>query len=234
MAGTAFAVAQQFEGLIALNLPTYVIKGWHGALLSIAVTLFAILCNTILVGRLPQLEGIGLVFYIFGFFAFVVVQWVMGPREDTIDVWTKFQDPSAWGSPGFATLVGIYGPILTLGGPDIAVHLSEEVKNAAYVVPRAMVATAAVNYIMAFIMTVTVFSTLGDDPMALLATPIGQPWIQSVLNTTESKAATNVMASVVCLLALFGVVNQVTCSSRQLWSFARNRGLPCSALLAHV
>jgi choline transport protein len=234
MTGTAFAVAQQFEGLIALNMPSYVIKGWHGTLLSIAVTLCSILWNTILVRRLPLLEGIGLVFHFFGFIAFLVVLWVMGPRGDTKAVWTQFEDPSGWGSSGLATLVGIFAPILTLGGADLAVHLAEEVKDAAYTAPRAMVATAAVNYSLAFIMTVTVFSTLGDDPMALLATPIGQPWIQSVLNATESKAATNVMVSVVCLLLLFCTVNQVTCSSRQLWSFARDKGLPCSEWLAHV
>jgi choline transport protein len=234
MTGTAFAVAQQFEGLIALNMPTYVIEGWHGTLLTIAVTLCSILWNTILVRRLPLLEGIGLVFHFFGFIAVVVVLWVMGPRGDTKAVWTKFEDPSGWGSTGIATLVGIYAPILIIGGADLVIHLAEEVQNAAYIGPRAMVAGAAINYSMAFIMTVTVFSTLGDDPSALLATPTGQPWIQSVLNATESKAATNVIVSVVCLLLLFCTVNQVTCSSRQLWSFARDSGLPRSAWLSHV
>ncbi|KAK5156748.1 hypothetical protein LTS14_004961 [Recurvomyces mirabilis] len=33
---------------------------------------------------------------------------------------------------------------------------------------------------------------------------------------------------------MFGTVNQVTTASRQLWSFARDRGLPFSSYLSHV
>ncbi|KAI4658087.1 uncharacterized protein J4E79_007068 [Alternaria viburni] len=234
MAGTAFAVADQFTALIVLNKPSYVIQGWHSTLLSIAITTFSILCNTVLVRKLPLLEGFGLVLHVFGFFAFVVVLWVMGERSDVTTTWTHFEDPSGWGNTGLATLVGILGPILTLGDPDLAVHLAEEVKDAAWVSPRAMVSTAVVNYSLAFIMTVTVFSTLGNDLDTLLATPLGQPWIQILLNATGSIVATNILVVLICSLLMFSSVNQVTASSRQLWSFARDQGLPFSNWFAYV
>ncbi len=234
MAGTAFAVAQQLQGLIALNMPSYAIQGWHGTLLSIAIVVCSILGNTVLVTKLPMMEGIALVLHVFGFFAFLVVLWVMGPRSNVHDTWTKFEDPSGWGSTGLATLVGILGPILSLGGADLAIHLAEEVEEASFTVPRAMIATSAVNYTLAFIMTVTVFSTLGDDVMALMSTPLGQPWIQILLNATGSIAATNILTVVICLLLLFCSVNQVTAASRQLWSFARDKGLPFSGWLSYV
>jgi len=234
MAGTAFAVADQFTALIVLNKPSYVIQGWHSTLLSIAITTFSILCNTVLVRKLPLLEGFGLVLHVFGFFAFVVVLWVMGERSDVTTTWTHFEDPSGWGNTGLATLVGILGPILTLGDPDLAVHLAEEVKDAAWVSPRAMVSTAVVNYSLAFIMTVTVFSTLGNDLDTLLATPLGQPWIQILLNATGSLVATNILVVLICSLLMFSSVNQVTASSRQLWSFARDQGLPFSNWFAYV
>jgi choline transport protein len=234
MAGTAFAVAQQLQGLIALNLPSYTIEGWHSTLLSIAIVLCSILGNTILVTKLPLMEGIALVLHVFGFFAFLVVLWVMGPRSNVHDTWTKFEDPSGWGSTGLATLVGILGPILSLGSADLAIHLAEEVEDASRVVPRAMIATSAVNYTLAFIMTVTVFSTLGDDVMTLMTTPLGQPWIQILLNATGSLVATNILTVVICLLLLFCSVNQVTAASRQLWSFGRDKGLPFSGWIAHV
>ncbi|EMD61337.1 hypothetical protein COCSADRAFT_147942 [Bipolaris sorokiniana ND90Pr] len=232
MAATAYAVASHIQGLIALNMPTYVVTGWHGTLLSIGITIISIVCNTILVRKLPLMEGIALVLHVLGFFAFLVVLWVMGPRSDR--VWTKFEDPSGWGNTGLATLVGMLGPMLTIGSADLAVHLAEEVKDAAWVSPRAMVATSIVNYTLAFVMTVTVFSTLGNDLSTILSTPLGQPWIQILLNATESKAATNIMTVAVCLLLLFCSVNQVTAASRQLWSFARDEGLPFSAWLAYV
>jgi hypothetical protein len=92
MASLAFACAQQFEGLIALNVDSYIIKGWHGTLFSIGITLFAIIWNTVLVRKLPLLEGVIVILHVFGFFAFIVVLWVMGPRSDAKTVWTDFQD----------------------------------------------------------------------------------------------------------------------------------------------
>jgi choline transport protein len=225
MAGTAFAVAQQLQGLIALNMPDYAIQGWHGTLLSIAIVLCSILGNTILVKKLPLMEGLALVLHVFGFFAFLVVLWVMGPRSNVHDTWTKFEDPSGWGNTGLATLVGVLGPILSLGSADLAIHLAEEVEEASYNIPRAMIATSAVNYTFAFVMTVTVFSTLGNDVMAIMSTPFGQPWIQILMN---------ILTVVVCLLLLFASVNQVTAASRQLWSFARDKGLPFSGWLSYV
>lgn len=234
MATTSFAATQQLQGLIALNVPTYVIKGWHSSLLVIAITAFSILWNTVFVRKLPLLEGIGLTLHVFGFFAFVVVLWVMGPRSDTKAVWTTFEDSNGWGSTGVSTLVGILGPIVTLIGSDSSCHLSEELRDAAWVLPRAMVATALLNYTLGFIMTVTIMSTLGNDIPGLLATPFGQPWIQVLLNATESRIGTSIMTAVLCLLLLFCAVNQITTSSRQLFAFARDKGLPFSEFLSYV
>ncbi|KAF8846794.1 amino acid transporter [Acephala macrosclerotiorum] len=233
MASIAFACAQQFEGLIALNLPDYVIKGWHGTLLSIGVAAFAIVWNTVLVRKLPLLEGVIVILHVFGFFAFIVVLWVMAPRSDPKVVWTDFQDNGNWGNIGLSCLVGMTGPVITLIGADSACHLSEELKDAAWVLPRSMVATAIVNYIMGFVMTVTVMSTLGDVN-SILSTTTGQPYIQVVLNATQSRVGTSIMTAVVAVLLLFAAVNLVTTSSRQLFAFARDKGLPFSNVLAYV
>jgi choline transport protein len=233
MASLAFACAQQFEGLIALNVESYVIKGWHGTLFCIAITLFAILWNTLLVRKLPLLEGVIVILHVFGFFAFLVVLWVMAPKSNAKTVWTDFEDNGNWGSIGLSCLVGLTGPVITLIGADSACHLSEELKDASYVLPRSMVATALVNYTMGFIMTITIMSTLGDID-SIMSTPTGQPYIQVVLNATQSVVGTSILTAVVAVILLFAAVNLVTTSSRQLFAFARDRGLPFSSTLAYV
>lgn len=82
MATTTYATAQQFEALIALNVPSYVIKGWHGTLFSTAITLFAIAFNTILVRKLPVFEGIVFFLHVSGFIAFMAVLWTMSPHSN--------------------------------------------------------------------------------------------------------------------------------------------------------
>lgn len=234
MATVALATTQQLQGLMTLNMPSYVAQGWHGTLFSIAITFFAIIFNTVFVNKLPIIEAFGLILHVSGFVAFVVVLWIMAPHSDPKTVWTNFEDNSGWGSVGLSTLVGILGPIVTLIGSDSSCHLAEELKDAAWVLPRAMVATALINYALGFVMTVTIMSNLGNDVSAVLSTGFGQPWIQVLYNATGSRAGTSVMTAVVWVLLLFCCVNQVTTSSRQLFAFARDRGLPFSPFLAYV
>lgn len=119
------------------------------------MTTIAIFFNTVLFRKLPLLEGIVIIFHTFGFLAVVVTLWVMGPRGGSETV-TTFND-NGWGSAGLSCLVGILSPIITLVGADSQCHLSEELNDAAYVLPRAMVATATVNYIMGFVMVLVRF-----------------------------------------------------------------------------
>lgn len=53
-------------------------------------------------------------------------------------------------------------------------------------------------------------------------------------NVTQSTAASTALTALIFVLLIFGIINQVTTSSRQLWSFARDNGLPWSPFLSRV
>lgn len=89
------------------------------------------------------------------------------------------------------------------------------------------------NATMGFLMAVTLIFTLGDLD-AVLATVTGQPFMQVFFNATQSYAATNVMCIVVVILLLSCCISEVAAASRQIWSFARDGGLPGSAWLSKV
>ena len=234
MVGIAFVVTQQIEAIIVLSNPDYTIKGWHGALLTIATALFCIFFNTILVRRLPLTEGFAVALHTLGFFTFLIVLWVMGPRANARSVFTDFEDNNGWGSRGLATLIGLLSPINTLGGADAVCHLSEELRDASRSLPRCMITNASINYVLGFIMTITLMFTIGNNVEDVFSTPTGQPYVQVLLNATESRGATIVLTAVMALLLLFCAVNQVTTSSRQLFAFARDNGLPYSDFLSYV
>ena len=82
-------------------------------------------------------------------------------------------------------------------------------------------------------MTVTIMSTLGDVD-SILTTSTGQPYIQVLLNATQSRVGTSILTAVVAVLLLFAAVNLVTTASRQLFAFARDHGLPFSKALGYV
>jgi amino acid transporter len=89
------------------------------------------------------------------------------------------------------------------------------------------------NAVLGFLMAVTIIFTLGDVD-SVLYTATFQPFIQLFYNATGSYAATNAMTSIVIILLVSCCISEVATASRQIWSFARDRGLPGSLWLAKV
>ena len=67
-----------------------------------------------------------------------------------------------------------------------------------------------------------------------LSDPSFQPWVAIILRITGSKAATIVLLIVMIVMYFFCAVNQVTTSSRQVFAFARDKGLPFHRFLSKV
>lgn len=232
-AAIAFLTGQQIEGLIILNNDSYTPHRWHTTLLVIAIVTFSQLFNTFFAHQLPIVEAVILILHIFGFFAILIPLWVMGQRGDAHDVFFTFTDGGGWGSTGLSCLVGLLSPIFSFIGPDSATHMSEELRDASYTLPRAMIITTLVNGAMGFVMLVTFCMTLGNVDI-ILSTPTGQPFIQVFYNATGSKSGTSTLTAILITLATFGCVTNIATSSRQVWAFARDQGLPFSRWLAYV
>jgi amino acid transporter len=191
------------------------------------------LFNTFLAKKLPMVEGIILVVYVVGFVAIIIPLWVLAPRASAHDVFTQFSNAGGWSSVGTAVMVGLSGITASLGGFDCAVHMCEEIKNASQTLPRSIMTGVAVNGVLGFLMVITVCFTLGDVD-SVLATKTGFPFIQVFYNTTQNFGATNVMTAIVIIVLVSAVISEVATASRQLWSFARDGGVPFSSYVVIV
>lgn len=133
--------------------------------------------------------------------------------------------------------------------------MAEELQDASYTLPRVMLWATIINGGMMFIMAVTVTYCIGDldagkwersvllssngilalaDDTPVLQTPTGYPYIQIFYNVTESLPATNAMAALIVLLGWFGNMTVMAGSSRQLFAFARDEGMPFSEWISKV
>lgn len=90
-----------------------------------------------------------------------------------------------------------------------------------------------INASLGFIMAITLIFTLGDID-SVLSTPTFNPFIQVFFNATQSYAGTNTMTAIVIIMLVFCCISEVATASRQIWSFARDGGLPGSAWLSKV
>lgn len=145
----------------------------------------------------------------------------------------NFEDRNGWGNRGLATMIGMLGPVSTFIGGDSAVHLAEELQDASYILPRAMVSGTAINCIVGIIGLVSFMFNVGpiDDSLYVYG---GQPWIAVIYRITGSKAATIVLVLVVAINFFCLVINTIMTSSRQVWAFARDKGLPFHRFLSKV
>jgi choline transport protein len=232
-ANTAFLAGTQIQGLVVLNNPGYVPEKWHGTLLTFAVASFSVFFNTFLVKKLPLVEGIVLIIHVFGFFAVLITLWVLGPRGNASEVFTTFNDYGGWNNYGLSSLVGILAVMIPLLGADGAVHMSEELRDASSVLPKAMILTTLINGAMGWIIIITFCMVLGnlDD---VISTPTGQPYIQVFYNVTQSHAGASVLSALVIVMAMFCNLSITATASRQLFAFARDQGVPFARWFAYI
>lgn len=110
--------------------------------------------------------------------------------------------------------------------------MSEEVKDAAYSVPRAMLAIYVVNFLLIFpaILTVCYHIPSIEDALADSTT---YPAIY-VLRQSMSIGWITVMLVIICLLNVASNIVYLAAVTRDLFAFARDKGLPFSAWLSRV
>lgn len=229
----AFLAGTIIQGLLVLNDATYNYQRWHGTMLVIAISTFSILFNTFLAKKLPLVEGLVLVLHILGLFAIIIPLWVLAPRNNAKAVFTEFANNGGWSSTGVSVMIGLLTPIVSMLGFDCAVHMSEEVKDAGRTLPRAMMWSVGLNSILGLIIVLTLCFTMGDQA-SILASATGYPFIQIFFNVTGSYSGTNAMTAILVITLTSSCISEIATASRQLWSFARDNGVPFSSIIARV
>lgn len=231
-ATVAYLAGSQIQALVLLNYPTYVPQNWHTSLLTIAVAAFGVIFNTWLAKRLPLIEGLVLVIHILGFFGILVPLWVLSPRSDPKTVFTSFNNGGGWNNIGSSFIAGFTAGIGPLLGADAAVHMSEELQDAARAVPRSMMWTTVFNGLLGWIMIITYCFCLGS--LDVLESPLGTPYIQVFYNSTQSIGGATAMAVIIIVMIIFCNLTMIATASRQLFAFARDDAIPFNNWFSYV
>lgn len=224
------------QGLIIINNDAYAFQAWHGTLLSIAVICLAIVFNTLLAGKLPMTQGAAVVVHICGLFGVIIPLWVMSPKGNAHEIFFEFTNLGNWPTTGLSSMVGLTTPVSIWIGYDCAVHMAEEMHDASTNLPKSILSAVALNCTLSFLMAITLIFCVGDAEAVLAAGDDlnGYAFLQIFMNAVQNRHAVNMMV----FLVIFGLANcaisEVATASRQVWSFARDNGLPFSEWLSHV
>ncbi|MCJ1322631.1 hypothetical protein MMC15_007980 [Xylographa vitiligo] len=229
----AFLAGTIIQGLLVLIYPNYIFEPYQGTLLCIAVASFSILFNSYLAKKLPLVEGFVLFVHIFGLLAITITLWTLAPRNTAAMVFTEFDNGGGWATTGVSVMVGLLTPVYALTGVDSAVHMSEETRDASIILPRAIIWSVIINGFAGLFMTITFCFTFGNAA-DILVSPTGFPFLQVFYNVTNSQVGTVLMASILIVNLTSCTISSIASASRQLWSFARDRGIPCANFVAYV
>ena len=213
------------QGLIILTDPTYEPHPWHSVMLFWGCILFAVFVNTVISSWLPNFEGLILILHILGFFAMVITLVILGPHTQPSQVFQVFINGGEWSSNGLSFFVGLIGNVYAFFGADGAIHMSEEIHNAAVVVPKAILFSIVLNGLLGFGMALSLLFCIGDIDAAL-NTRTNFPFIEIFYQAVQNTTGAALMTSIVITLALCADVGIVASASRQLWAFSRDRAVP--------
>lgn len=110
--------------------------------------------------------------------------------------------------------------------------MSEEVRDASLSIPRVMVSVYILNLLMNILTTATLCYHM-PDTVAAMSDSSGYPAIW-VLRQVMSDTWLTVFLMAIVLLLIVGAMTYLAAVSRDLFAFARDRGLPLSAWTARV
>ena len=104
--------------------------------------------------------------------------------------------------------------------------MSEEIQNAAIVVPRTIVWGIIFNGMIGLAMFLAVLFCLGDPQTVSTQTEYVYPFVLVLQQATLSSAGTAVIMVVILVVDVGLNIGVLAAASRMLWSFSRDRGVP--------
>lgn len=228
-----FIGANFILGQANLSFPSYTIERWHTVLVTY---LIAILCSMVNIYCPHLLDRISRFMLFWNIFSFVVVIITILAANDHKQpasfVFTDFQNATGF-SAGFAAVLGLLQSAFGMCCYEAPAHMTEEMKHASKEAPKAMVLAVYMGAITGLIFLIAICFCVGD-PDTIASTPTLVPLIQILYDSTGSVVGSCFLSSMIVVIALVASNALLAESSRSLFAFARDHGLPFSSVIAKV
>ncbi|KAM0445046.1 hypothetical protein ACHAO4_010026 [Trichoderma viride] len=233
VATNALLSSQLILGIISATHESYEPQRWHQFLIYIGFTLASFVINAFMNSFLPLLYRGAFVWSIGGFvLVSITVLACASPNYNTAYfVFREFINTTGW-PDGIAWLLGLLQGGLGVTAFDSVAHMIEEIPNAALEGPKIMVICVGIGTFTGAIFLIVLLFVAGniDEVISSAAGPLLQILIHATSNTAG--AICLLMLPLVCLI--FATFSVMTTSSRMIFAFARDGGLPASKFFARV
>lgn len=218
--------------------PDYEIQTWQVYLLSVGLSFIAAIQASMKTKWIAWINSVSTILNILLLFISFFV--ILGGNNREAQGLPKFnQNDFAWAidnqtewPDGIAILMSFLAVIWTMSGFDSPFHLAEECSNAQVATPRAIVLTASVGGILAFMFQMAMAYTIVNIEDAANADS-GQPYVAYLAQILDQKSVMALSAFAV-VLGYFMTSACMIAASRVLFSYSRDNCFPLSKYWAHV
>ncbi|KAJ5908278.1 hypothetical protein N7495_000960 [Penicillium taxi] len=233
VATNSLLASQLVVGIISAMHPTYSPQRWQEFLIYVGLTLGVFLVNAFMNSILPIIYRGAFAWSIGGFIVIcITVLACASPNYNSAYfVFCKFVNTTGW-PDGVSWLLGLLQGGLGVTAFDAVAHMIEEVPNASVEGPKIMVACVVIGTFTGFIFLMVLLFVAGD--MTTITTSAAGPLLQILIDATKSNAGAIclLMLPIICLI--LAILSVMTTSSRMIYAFARDGGLPASKLFATI
>ncbi|KAJ5210949.1 Amino acid/polyamine transporter I [Penicillium cf. griseofulvum] len=220
-------------GQVNLVFPDFVIERWHTVLIAWALGIFSLTINVFAPHALHRLSRFILVWNIISFIIIITALLATNhQKQDTDFVFHEFRNMTGFGA-SMASIVGILQSFFGMCCYDAPSHMTEEMTHASRDAPKAIIMSVIMGAVTGLLFLLTLCFCMGDIE-ATANSSTGVPVIQIFYDSTQSKAGTCILASMITLIIIMSSISLTAEGSRSVYAFARDRGLPFSGLWSQV
>ncbi|KAI0150165.1 putative GABA permease [Xylariaceae sp. FL1272] len=228
-----FICAGFILGMANLVNPEYVIERWHNVLVTYLVCLFFGGVNTFAPRLFNGLSMFLLVLNIVSFLSVTITLVATCKSYSTPHfVFSEFRNETGL-SPALGTIAGLLQSFYGMCCYESPAHMVEEMRNPTRDAPVAIVSSVILGGVTGFVFLVACFFCVGDYD-SVVSTSTGSPVIQILYNSTESKAGTCILATLITTICLFAANSLMAETSRSIYAFSRDHGLPFSKTFSKI
>ncbi|RDW86682.1 GABA permease GabA [Aspergillus mulundensis] len=220
-------------GIIGLMYPMFEFQRWHQFLIYIAINIIAFTINAFMNVGLPLVTKSAFIWSLTGFVVIsITILSCASPNYNSGEfVFGEFINTTGW-PDGVAWLLGLLQGGFGLTGFDGVAHMIEEIPNPSVIGPRIMIGCVVIGITTGLIFLIVLLFVAGD--INLVIASAATPLLQIFYDATRSNAGSICLLMFPLVCTVFAATTIMTTSSRMVYAFARDGGLPASPFFSKV
>jgi amino acid transporter len=232
LAGVDYGCAQFALPLIGLD------SSVKNLLIVYAVILFSHgLMNHYGIRLVARLNDLSVTVHIIGVFAIVGALLIFAPKQPASFFFERITNNVSGWPYWWAFIIGLLQAQWTFTGYDASASISEETIDPRRRAPWGMIMAVVVSSVVGYLLLVALTLAIKDIPSVLSAKDAGGndvPAVITILQTALGERAGTIFSALVVMAMWFCGLSAVTWSSRVIYAFSRDNGMPASRLWRHV